>query len=240
MSMTAPAPDQAPTSTGATILVVDDEDAVAELVTSTLERAGHRVARVGTGPDALAHIARQRPDLVVLDLMLPGLGGLEVLREVRRTNRVPVILLSAIADVGERVVGLELGADDYVTKPFSPRELAARVRSVLRRTTPAVEQQVVDLDGLCVDGRARQVTVDGDLVPLTTREFDLLAFLAAAPGEAFSREQLLRRVWASTSEWQDPATVTEHVRRVRLKTEVGLAPRRRIVTVRGVGYRFEP
>lgn len=228
-----------PPAPGAHILVVDDEAGIADVITFALERAGHRVSRAATGPDAILAVRGTTPDLVVLDLMLPGMGGMDVLRELRRTSRVPVILVSGIADVAERVVGLELGADDYVTKPFSPRELTARVQSVLRRAAPPASPHVLELGDLRIDLRAREVHVGGRDAGLTTREFDLLAFLASSPREVFTREQLLRRVWGSTSEWQDPATVTEHVRRVRLKLAAGATSPERISTVRGAGYRFE-
>jgi DNA-binding response OmpR family regulator len=240
MPRPAPSPARpAVAGAGATILVVDDEDSVADLVAVALECAGHRVERAATGPEALDRIAAHAPDLVVLDVVLPGLGGMDVLREVRRTSRVPVILLSGITDVGERVAGLEAGADDYLTKPFSPRELAARVRSVLRRAAPEAGADVVEVEELRIDRRSREVTVRGVHVALTTKEFDLLAFLASSPREVFSREQLLRRVWSSTTAWQDPSTVTEHVRRVRLKLQAAPQHRPRITTVRGAGYRLE-
>lgn len=244
--MTVMAPRAGPAGTrsatspsGAHVLVVDDEASVAEIIAYALEGAGHRVTRAATGPDALVRMVADPADLVVLDLMLPGMGGMDVLRELRRTSRVPVILVSAIADVAERVVGLELGADDYVTKPFSPRELTARVQSILRRMAPVAGQDVLVFDGLRIDVKAREAHVEGREVALTTKEFDLLAFLAASPREVFTREQLLRRVWGSTSDWQDPATVTEHVRRIRLKIEADPTTSHWISTIRGAGYRFE-
>ena len=181
-----------------------------------------------------------RPDLVVLDVMLPGASGLDLLR-ARTIDAVPVILLTARVDEADRVIGLELGADDYVTKPFSPRELAARVRSVLRRaqaTPPPVE--AIRHDGLEVDLRSRTVMVGGRNVSLTAKEFDLLAFVAQAPRQVFSRAQLLHHVWDSSPDYQDPATVTVHVRRLRNKIEDNPDAPRWITTVWGVGYRFEP
>jgi DNA-binding response OmpR family regulator len=227
--------------TGASVLVVDDEPMVREVVTRYLRRDGFDVSTAADGREALHILASTRPDLVVLDLMLPIVNGMAVLDEVRRTSDVPVILLTARGDEGDRVLGLELGADDYVTKPFSARELTARVKSVLRRTNSAPEPTAAPLSFgiLTIDQRSRLATVDGTDVELTRREFDLLAFLAAAPGQVFSRTQLLDHVWDSTPEWQDPSTVTVHVR--RLRTKLGSVPGTpQITTVWGVGYRFEP
>jgi DNA-binding response OmpR family regulator len=176
----------------------------------------------------------------VLDVMLPGASGLDILRS-RTTDAVPVILLTARVDEADRVLGLELGADDYVTKPFSPRELAARVRSVIRRaqsSPPPAES--IRHDGLEVDLRSRTVVIDGRQVALTAKEFDLLAFVAQAPRQVFSRAQLLQHVWDSSPDYQDPATVTVHVRRLRCKIEDNPDTPRWITTVWGVGYRFEP
>jgi DNA-binding response OmpR family regulator len=222
------------------VVVVDDEPEIVEIVTYALERAGIEVFGVGDGEAALEVIAAHSPDLVVLDLMLPGMDGMDVLRTVRRSSSVPVILLSAIADVAERVAGLELGADDYVVKPFSPRELSARVTSVLRRVQLVPDVGVIEVGDLRIDTDSREVHVEGEPVSLTTKEFDLLAYLAGNPKKVLSREHLLREVWDSTAEWQDPATVTEHVRRVRQKVEPDPQHPRRILTIRGVGYRFEP
>jgi DNA-binding response OmpR family regulator len=221
------------------VVVVDDEPEIVEIVTYALERAGIEVIGVNSGEAALEAITTHEPDLVVLDLMLPGMDGMSVLRNVRKTNRVPVILLSAIADVAERVAGLELGADDYVVKPFSPRELSARVTSVLRRAHATPDTGVIEVGELRIDPSAREVHLGGQAVSLTTKEFDLLAFLASSPRKVLSREMLLREVWDSTAEWQDPATVTEHVRRVRQKIEADPQRPRWIQTIRGVGYRFE-
>jgi DNA-binding response OmpR family regulator len=181
-----------------------------------------------------------RPDLVVLDVMLPGATGLDVLRR-HDTSRVPVILLTARVDEADRVLGLELGADDYVTKPFSPREVVARVRTVLRRAqaAPATGQPLA-FDGLTIDVAAREVNVSGTATAVTAKEFDLLAFLAGSPRQVFSRAQLLHSVWDSAPEYQDPATVTVHVRRLRQKIEADPEQPRWITTVYGVGYRFEP
>lgn len=222
------------------VLVVDDEDTVREVVARYLERDGYRVAVASDGDAALDAIERQPPDLIVLDLMLPGVEGLEVLRRVRRTSDVPVIVLTARAEEADRVVGLELGADDYVVKPFSPRELAARVRSVFRRAEPRGRSERMEFDGLVIDEAAREVTVNARVVPTTPREFELLAFLASSPRRVFSRTQLLEQVWDSSAEFQDPATVTVHVRRLRQKIEQDPDNPRWITTVWGVGYRFEP
>ena len=224
--------------TGASVLVVDDEPMVREVVERYLRRDGFAVTTAADGAEALGLIASGRPDMVVLDLMLPSVNGLQVLDEVRQTSDVPVILLTARGDEGDRVLGLELGADDYVTKPFSARELTARVKSVLRRSSSPPEQAatVLTFGPLTIDGRSRTVTLGGTPIELTRREFDLLAFLANSPGQVFSRAQLLDHVWDSAPEWQDPSTVTVHVRRIRTK----LGPQApQIATVWGVGYRFE-
>ncbi len=223
------------------ILVVDDEPMVREVVVAYLEREGFRVAEATTGTEALNQITESRPDLVVLDVMLPELDGFGVLSELRKTNNIPVILLTAKTEEPDRVLGLELGADDYVVKPFSPRELVARVRSVLRRTTaPDVSPEVLEFNGLVVDEQAREVTVDGAKVEMTPKEFDLIAFFARSPRQVFSRGQLLEQVWDSSPDWQDPSTVTVHVRRLRRKIEENPDDPRWITTVWGVGYRFEP
>ena len=222
------------------VLVVDDEPRVREVVARYLERDGHAVEVAADGEEARRLLADFMPDLVVLDVMLPARSGLDVLREIRRRGELPVILLTARADEADRVAGLELGADDYVVKPFSPRELAARVRSVLRRTRPRSSVGSLAFDGLTIDLTSREVSVKGFGVGLTAREFDLLAFLAASPRQVFSRSQLLNQVWDSSTDWQDPATVTVHVRRIRQKIEADPQNPRWIATVWGVGYRFMP
>lgn len=222
------------------ILVVDDESRVREIVAAYLGREGYRVLEAGDADEARAHLAGPPPDLVILDIMFPGASGLDLLADLRRRSEVPIILLTALADEANRVTGLELGADDYVVKPFSPRELVARVRSVLRRARSDPGTTSLGFDSLEIDLAARTVTVDGEVVDLTAREFDLLAFLASHPGAVFSRAQLLEQVWDSSPEWQDPATVTVHVRRVRQKIEADPAHPRRLVTAWGVGYRFAP
>jgi two-component system phosphate regulon response regulator PhoB len=228
------------------VLVVDDDARVRTVVAWQLEAEGFAVVEAADGPAALDGIAQHRPDLVVLDLSLPGLGGLDVLRRVRADSAgeggiaaLPVIVLSGRSGETDRIVGLDLGADDCLVKPFSPGELAARVRSVLRRTRRATAEPAAPASGLHVNLAAREVTVHGRPVDLTAREFDLLAFLHHHPRQVFTRAQLLAQVWASSPGWQGEATVTEHVHRLRHKLEAGDG-RRCLVTVRGVGYRLEP
>ena len=221
--------------------MVDDEPRVREVVVSYLEREGFETRQAADGERARYLLEDFMPDLVVLDVMFPGASGLDLLEEIRASDPpVPVILLTARAEEGDRVAGLELGADDYVVKPFSPRELVARVRSVLRRTTPSGLSQAAEFGRLRIDPTVREVTRDGSIVDLTAREFDLLAFLTASPRQVFSRAQLLEHVWDSSPEWQDPATVTVHVRRIRQKLEEDPQNPRWLTTVWGVGYRFEP
>jgi len=223
------------------ILVVDDEPMVREVVVAYLEREGFLVAEAADGATALKLIHEARPDLVILDVMLPEIDGFSVLTEVRKSGEIPVILLTARTEEPDRVLGLELGADDYVVKPFSPRELVARVRSVLRRSAPPTRPaETLDFGELRIDEQARAVTLDGAEVEMTPKEFDLLAFLARSPRQVFSRGQLLEQVWDSSSDWQDPSTVTVHVRRLRRKVETDPENPRWISTVWGVGYRFEP
>ena len=227
---------------GSKVLVVDDEPTVREVVVGYLRRDGHDVAEAADGHRALELLEADPPDLVVLDLMLPGVNGLDILRRVRAVGSIPVIMLTARAEEADRVAGLELGADDYVVKPFSPRELAARVNSVLRRTAgrPDDTPAVLNFDGLTIDPLSREVTLGDIVVEMTPKEFDVLAFLARSPRQVFSRAQLLESVWQSSPEWQDPATVTVHVRRIRNKIESDPEHPRWISTVWGVGYRFEP
>ncbi|MFE3682873.1 response regulator transcription factor [Streptomyces sp. NPDC059095] len=221
------------------ILVVDDDPTVAEVVTGYLERAGHAVDLAVDGPAALRAAAARRPDLVVLDLMLPGMDGLEVCRRLRATGPVPVIMLTARGDEDDRILGLEIGADDYVTKPFSPRELVLRVESVLRRSRAAAARPgpPVSRAGITLDPTARTAAKGGHELALTLREFDLLAYLLARPGEAITRERLMHEVWGW--EFGDLSTVTVHVRRLRGKIESDPAKPTLIRTVWGVGYRFE-
>ena len=211
-----------------------------EVVQTYLERDGFDVTAVEDGRKALEFMESNDADLVILDVMLPEVDGFTVLRRLRDHTNVPVILLTARGEEPDRVLGLELGADDYVPKPFSPRELTARVRSVLRRSTVRPEPDVLDFGLLTIDNRMRQVTVGGELVELTRREYELLAFLSSSPGQVFSRAQLLEHVWDSSADWQDPATVTVHVRRLRQKLGSDPQDPQWIQTVWGVGYRFEP
>jgi DNA-binding response OmpR family regulator len=224
------------------VLVVDDEPTVREVVAGYLRRDGHEVSEAADGTTALELVDRDHPDLIVLDMMLPGVNGLDVLRRVRTTSDVPVIMLTARSEESDRVAGLELGADDYVVKPFSPRELAARVNGVLRRTSgrQAAAPGPIVFGELTIEPLSRQVTLEGRNVEMTPKEFDVLAFLASSPRQVFSRAQLLESVWQSSPEWQDPATVTVHVRRIRNKIEADPETLRWITTVWGVGYRFEP
>jgi DNA-binding response OmpR family regulator len=233
------------------IVVVDDDPTVADVVGRYLIRDGHSVECINDGREALRRITELRPDLVVLDLMLPGMDGLEVCRQLRERWPVPVVMLTALGDETNRLAGFEYGADDYVTKPFSPRELAMRVRSVLRRARgagladraggsgqPGGGQPLIADRDLVVDLAAHEVRVSGRLVQLTSREYDLLVFLLRNPRQAFTREQLLTEVWGWT--FGDTSTVTVHVRRLREKLEGDPTLPRRIVTVWGVGYRYEP
>ena len=222
------------------ILVVDDEPMVREVLVTYLEREGYAVDQATDGKAALELAASAKPDLIVLDVMLPEVDGFAVLTRLRQTSSVPVILVTARTAEPDRIVGLELGADDYVVKPFSPREVVARVRSVLRRAHAPMVSDRLEFDGLVVDGSSREVRLDGDPVELTPKEFDLLAYLAASPRIAMSRSTLLENVWDSSPYYQDPSTVTVHVARLRQKIESDPNQPRWITTVRGVGYRFEP
>ena len=221
------------------ILVVDDEPTILDSVGFTLEREGFEVLSARDGSEALKLARERAPDVVVLDVMLPGLSGREVCRQLRAESDVPILMLSARAGEVDRVLGLELGADDYVVKPFSPRELASRVRAVLRRVRDE-DRTRVTFGELTLDTARRAVHKRGESIALRAKEFDLLAFLVAAPRRVFSREELLEQVWRSMPGWQDLATVTEHVRRVRVKLEDDQEHPRWIRTVRGVGYVFEP
>lgn len=237
------APPHAPTPEGrrGRVLVVDDDPTVAEVVVGYLHRAGYAVERAEDGPAALERFAAARPDLVVLDLMLPAMDGFEVCRRMRAHGPVPVIMLTARGDEEDRILGLETGADDYVTKPFSPRELVLRVESVLRRAgagSPAAEEaRPLSGAGLRLDPVARSASRDGAGLALTLREFDLLAFLLRHPGRAFGREELMREVWGW--DFGDLSTVTVHIRRLRGKVEQDPARPRLIRTVWGVGYRLD-
>jgi DNA-binding response OmpR family regulator len=238
------------------VLVVDDDVTVRDVVRRYLERSGHEVVLAGDGETALRLVDEREPDLVVLDLMLPGIGGIEVCSRIRQNSALPVLMLTALGEEDDRILGLEVGADDYVTKPFSPRELALRIQSILRRSdydgrrpangaTPPGgrdggrddrREPLVDAD-LVVDLAARRASLGDRELALTIREFDLLSFLLAHPGTAFTRTQLLERVWGW--DFGDQSTVTVHVRRLREKVEPVPTRPRRIVTVWGVGYRYD-
>jgi DNA-binding response OmpR family regulator len=223
-----------------TVLVVDDEPIVRDVVVKYLRREGYRTLEAGDGDSALALVDHEQLDLVVLDLMLPGTDGLAVCRRIRARSELPVIMLTARVEEADRIVGLELGADDYITKPFSPRELAARVKTVLRRarsTTPRAER--LTFDELQIDASTREVTKAGAPIRLTAKEFELLWFLASNPRHVFSRDQLMDRVWGHASAL-GAGTVTVHIRRLRSKIETDPANPRRLETVWGVGYRFAP
>ncbi|MGH8973286.1 MAG: response regulator [Acidimicrobiia bacterium] len=243
------------------VLVVDDEPLLRGLLNRLLTMEGYVVVEAEDGASAIEMMSKEPADLVLLDVMLPARDGLDILGDLRRTTDVPVILISARGEEADRVIGLKMGADDYVVKPFSAAELSARVESVLRRARPAPQPeapaaaatesttagQQTKAKGRClafgdltIDLDTREVTVKGQLADTTAKEFDLLAFLAASPRQVFSRQQLLEHVWASSSEWQSDATVTEHVRRLRKKIEDDPDRPRWVATVRGVGYRFEP
>ena len=224
----------------ATVLVVEDESVVREVVVKYLRREGYRTLEAGDGDTACELVEREQPDLVVLDLMLPGKDGLGVCRWIRSRSEIPVIMLTARGEEADRIVGLELGADDYVTKPFSPRELAARVKTVLRRARqPDLREARLVFDGLEIDASTREVLKAGRPLRLTAKEFDLLWFLASNPRHVFSRHQLMDRVWGYDAA-VDTGTVTVHMRRLRAKTEDDPSRPRRLETVWGVGYRFSP
>jgi DNA-binding response OmpR family regulator len=237
-------PPSAPGNGPARIMIVEDDETVSEVVARYLERDGFRVDIVADGHDALERAARSPPDLMVLDIMLPGMDGLEVCRRMRANTDTPIIMLTALGEENDRVLGLEIGADDYMTKPFSPRELSARVRSVLRRAAGRLAAPDADPGGrlsagaLEVDLDAREVRIASRPVSLTVREFELLVFLMSHPRQVFTREQLLERVWGYI--YGDKSTVTVHVRRLREKIEQDPARPALITTVWGVGYRFDP
>ena len=226
--------------TGKRVLVVDDEPTVREVLAAYLDRDGFKVREASDGLDALQSITEEPPDLILLDVMLPKVDGLSILSETRRHTSIPVILLTARAEEADRILGLELGADDYVVKPFSPREVVARVRAVLKRTGQTQGQSArLEFGPLVIDGLSREVFVDGQPINTTPREFDLLLYLASSPRQVFSRAQLLDHVWDSSADWQDPATVTVHMTRLRQKLEADPQKPQWLTTVWGVGYRFE-
>jgi DNA-binding response OmpR family regulator len=224
------------------VLIIEDDPTVGEVVARYLKREGYAVEVVADGAVGLQRALVDAPDLVVLDLMLPSLGGLEICRRLRAAAPVPIIMLTARGAEADRIAGLEMGADDYVAKPFSPRELTARVKAVLRRATgplpPAGEQALLSAGELVVDLHSHEVRLGGAPVALTAKEFDLLAYLMGNPRRAFRRETLLEAVWGFTT--GDTSTVTVHVRRLRAKIEPDPSAPRYVCTVWGVGYRFEP
>jgi DNA-binding response OmpR family regulator len=225
-----------------TILLVDDEDSVRKVLAFPLEKDGYEVVQAADGEEALARFGERDVDLVVLDIMLPRLDGLEVCKRLRATSTVPIIMLTARDDELDKVIGLELGADDYITKPFSIREFRSRVRALLRRATalqtPAPsDEERIERDGLVIDVPRRTVHVRGEEVQLTYVEFELLRALASSPGRVFSRRMLLESLWKS-ADYRDPRTIDVHVRHLREKIEVEPRNPEYILTVRGVGYRF--
>ena len=225
----------------ATILLVDDEESVQKLLTYPLERDGYRVVQAHDGQEALERFARESVDLVVLDVMLPKLDGLEVCKRLRAASSVPIIMLTARDDELDKVLGLELGADDYITKPFSIREFRSRVRALLRRASAqsvaGEPKEVIDVDGLCIDVGKRRVEVRGEPAQLTYVEFELLRTLAARPGRVFTRQMLLEALWGDSA-YREPRTIDVHVRHLREKLERDPREPEYILTVRGVGYRF--
>jgi DNA-binding response OmpR family regulator len=225
----------------ATILIIEDDPTIVDVVTRYLVRDGFRVESAADGISGLRRALESPPDLIILDIMLPGMSGLEVCRKLRGATSIPIVMLTALGEEADRVAGLEGGADDYLGKPFSPRELMARIKSVLRRSDQAAAHSrkgTVRFDNTVVDLAAREVTIGGNPVPLTEREFDLLGFLVAEPKRVFTREELLQHVWGYGS--GDTGTVTVHVRRLREKIETDPSQPRFIKTVWGVGYRFDP
>ena len=223
-----------------TVLVVDDEPIVRDVVVRYLEQEGYRTLQAGDGDTARSLLERETPSLVVLDLMLPGTDGLALCRWIRSRSELPVIMVTALGEESDRLVGLEVGADDYLTKPFSPRELVARVKAVLRRASAAEgKPERIEVGDLVVDAGRREASRNGEVLRLTALEFDLLHFLAAHPDRVFSRVELMERVWGYTSVL-DTGTVTVHVRRLREKIEDDPSRPKRLETVWGSGYRFTP
>ena len=222
------------------VLVVDDCPQARQSVRRALESAGFEVEERAGGEAALEAVVPVPPDLMLLDLGLPDVSGFEVLARLRRSSALPVIVLSGRAEENDRVLAFELGADDYVVKPFLARELPARVRAVVRRTAHSVGPAVLAYGALQIRIAEREVLLNGAVVKTTPREFDLLATLASAPRKVHTKTELLEKVWRSTDDWQDPATVTEHIRRLRRRIEANPDQPRWLITVRGVGYRFEP
>jgi DNA-binding response OmpR family regulator len=226
------------------LLIVEDEERIAAFLDKGLRANGFTTVVAPTGEQALAHLRTDRFHLVILDIGLPGIDGFTVVRALRERYRLPIIVVSGAGEESDRVLALEIGADDYVVKPFLPRELVARVHAQLRRAARPVEPSPTEhrlfFDDLVLDGQAMEARRGGDVLPLTNREFDLLLFLASSPRQVFTRDQLLRQVWQTEPGWQDPSTVTEHVHRIRRHIEIDPAQPEHLVTVRGAGYRFDP
>ena len=224
------------------ILIVEDEPSIAEVVSLYLQRAGFQTRHAPDGRTAMTLVEEQFPELAVIDIMLPEIDGLSLIRWLRDRSNLPIILLTARREEVDRIAGLEMGADDYVVKPFSPQELVSRVRAVLRRTgreqDAAESDQLLNFENLSVDPRSRTVTMAGKEIMLTAKEFDMLYLLASHPRQVYTRDQLLERIWGGT-EYIDPGTVTVHVRRLREKIESDPSSPSRILTVWGVGYKFE-
>jgi DNA-binding response OmpR family regulator len=223
------------------VLVVDDDAPTRDLVEALLSDEGFAVECVADARTALTTITQRRPDVVLLDIMMPEISGFDLMTEIRRRDNMPIIFLSARGGETDRVLGLRMGADDYVVKPFSGAELVARIYALMRRhagSSPAVGKRM-RYGTLMIDVAAREVAVGGLVIDTTAKEFDLLALLAESPRQVFTREQLLDQVWGSSTKWQDPSTVTEHIRRLRTKIEADPHKPRYLQTVRGVGYRFE-
>jgi DNA-binding response OmpR family regulator len=229
-------------STDATIMLVDDEESIQRLLTFPLEKEGYRVVQARDGEEALRRFGEHTVDLVVLDVMLPKLDGLEVCRRLRTSSSVPIIMLTARDEEVDKVLGLELGADDYITKPFSIREFRSRIRAVLRRATVLAERtssvpSVIEVDGLAVDAAKRTVTLSDDLVSLTYVEFEVLRTLVTHRGRVYSRQALLEAIWGGAA-YREPRTIDVHIRHLREKLEADPADPKLILTVRGVGYCF--
>jgi DNA-binding response OmpR family regulator len=225
---------------GGAVLLVEDDAEVRQFVRERLSSQGFVVTEATSGERALDLFPAERFDVVLLDVELPGIDGFSVLRALRRTSQVPVLLLTAASEEADRVLAFEIGADDYIIKPFLPRELVARIRAVLRRARASEPHSVLTFGELVIDAQAREVFLRGGEVKLTGREFDLLVFLASTPRRTYTREQLLQHVWNSEPGWQDVATVTEHIHRLRRRIEDDPAAPRHLVTIRGAGYRFDP
>lgn len=223
-----------------TVLVVDDDPDARRIAATILVSEGYGVLEAATAEHALETIRSRRVDLVILDLALPGTPGLELLATLRRHHDVPVLIISGNDDVNTRIVGLRVGADDFVVKPVAPGEISARVGALLRRSEPVRLVGTLEFGDILIDRDARQVFIRGQRVDLAPKEFDLLQFLASNPRRAFSRQVLLEKVWQSSTEWQQQATVTEHIRKLRIKIEDNPAAPRWICTVRNLGYRFDP